>query len=1196
MARLGIRLSALFVLISLTSFRSFSATPVQSWLDRLRSHDPRIRLPVAYRASFSEATSPETLATLLRASRDADPFVREHVAAALADLPAPSRAATRTLLRLLLDRDEGVRAQAALALAKRGPDALSALIAALQDTHDIRKDVAIGKDEQTGATPSDYAAVALSRMDAPVFPALADAYLGVRTQYAARGKGTATQPFDVEAVQLPGAYLERHRRSVTRALSPVYLRELILHIMRNRPPWLEEHALEMYLEKADAQDSDLGLLMVETVAARSRNPVAGLGKLYAKYRSESVRNAILEKLPNAANFSSRDEEVQNASLTDEQKQALRIAGEAIHDSSARVRERAAKVIQEAGQRAAALGGELMTCTGDASPAVREWCTLAAGDVLEKPYTSEPTARRLVQLLETDPEIRVRSAAAAALGNLEFSFPFVQAALVKAGADPNLLYWEHSLEQILSKTGLAPSMIAPMISQLRSNDPVRRTSTAGYFKDAHLSKEAVSALAAVLKTPEAYLPSPQKNEISFGDALIIALSGVLDEEETQEAFVVVLRAAAAQPEEQNRELAERVLAFLPKTHSFSATLQESLVAYGEKVDAAGAAPLLARAGAGGLTLLAGRMSSVKPEEASSWSPCLLLRDAAPEAKAHLVARLAAVMRTDNGAAGACAAAALAGTPGSQAALGDLLARFRKLGNRFLVECIVSPAWDWAGAALREIEGSTADPEPLAELFRYDSYVKTSGIAVLQSALGLRGGRRREVVPKVLQAISESDDPVEEGTENFARLLAQCAADPDLLDSALAMLRHNLKRQPELFAAALRAYPGMETVLASRLKDAADANVLEAMDFLERLELPSRATVQAIGDLLDRVGRRRRTKPVNNVLTGDESSIWDLLTGGCHVLANWGTSSREAAEPLKRFLFDYATWLQWCAVSALPRILPDDPEVPVLLTELALKDEDEELRVEAAAQALQSGAGTSEREFLLESIVLDQRIPEWIAKELNGVADDLRPWVGRRPKRGARPPGLPSFPWPPPRWSYLGVFGLDCPRSLVGSDGSTLEEVYQRLYRALKTVDPNFETGLFSAPGGFALLVKPERVSQDGSPLPLQYRWSEGKVPPMSLADYVAHLFTQPVGYFRAMVFVVTDREQFEGGNQALPDFATGTAVLPDEIARQTLKDKRVFALIYSWKREPGQAPVMIARELSALTHLERSGLLSALQRE
>lgn len=93
---------------------------------------------------------------------------------------------------------------------------------------------------------------------------------------------------------------------------------------------------------------------------------------------------------------------------------------------------------------------------------------------------------------------------------------------------------------------------------------------------------------------------------------------------------------------------------------------------------------------------------------------------------------------------------------------------------------------------------------------------------------------------------------------------------------------------------------------------------------------------------------------------------------------------------------------------------------------------------------------------------------------------------------------------------------------------------------------------------------------------------------------ALVFTLPVGYVRAMALIVTDQPQFQSGIQSLPDFSSGGAVLPDEIGKQLLMDKHVFALIYSWKREWGQAPTMVSRELSALTHLQKSGFIDGLR--
>jgi HEAT repeat protein len=1195
-----LRLSGAFA-AALSVANAASVSPLDTWLGQLRSRDPSVRLSAAYHIEMSAANSEAAVQTLLVASRDPDPFVRRHVAAVLGDLPGHTAQATPTLCRMVLDKDEDVRAQAAVALSKRGEDAFPALITMLQDTRDISKDIAIGKDEQTGATPSDYAAVALTHEINPIFPALANAYLIVRAQFARSGKGSDAHPFDLERAQRKGEYLDVHQRSVTRSFSPVYLRDLIEYIMARRPPELETAALGSYLTQVSAKDTDLAMLMAQVVNTSATDAVSLLSAMYRKYTSDAVRGFVLGKLVKAADFPDSDsdqEDRKQPRLTVAQSQTLDLLAEALQDPNPKIRQSAAKAAHAIGRPGIVLYDGLLACIGDAAPNVREACIGAIGAVLESPCAKEAVARTLVHVLDSDREATVRSTAAAALGELKFAFPFVQESLILAGKDPKVKYVDSSLEDILKNTSPAPSTFTWLLSQLRSDDQSSRNSAARTFRDMpSIPKLIASTLAASLKTPNAFAPTVKEYDSSYGEALVESLSqAALNETDTLDAFEYVLRAGIAQPSPQNRKMAGEVLRYLQKAVSLPASLQEAVIRYGETVDAAAAAIDLPRAGAPGLSVLVSRITSAKVAEEDSWLSCKSLRDSPVAAKAQLVPRLLGMMRGDNGPAAACAAAALAGTSEERAGLMELFRQYRLrdvTAVDFLQALIYSPAWDWVSAALREIEGSTANPEPLLYLFDAEVSAKTYGVAALNGALRMHDPRRREAVGAVLEGIGESDEDPEWSMEDLKAALAKCFADPDLRETAVNFIR-NWRWHPELRSWAAPALPSQEARMASQLEDPDADKVRDALRYLSEIESPAPSTVDAVRNLLQQVRRRPRIKIQNHTLAGPEADIWDLLSGGCEVVEAWGPAGREAAGPLKDLLFDESTWAQWCAVRTLPRVLPDDPQLPELLAKLAISDEDDELRVEAAEQGLRLGAALGEREFLFDALVLDQRIPLSISKELNGLADELRPWVGRRPKRGPKPPGLPAFPWPPPRWSYLGLFGRDFPRSLLGGDSSTLGDLYQRLYGALKSVDSNFETGLFGVPGGFALLVKPERVNEDGTPFPTKYRWSEGKVPPLSLADYVAQLFTQTVGYFRAMVFVVTDNEQFGSGKEVLPDFATGAADLPDDIAKQTLKDKHVFALVYSWKREPGQAPIMIARELSALTHLQRSGLIGALQ--
>jgi hypothetical protein len=284
----------------------------------------------------------------------------------------------------------------------------------------------------------------------------------------------------------------------------------------------------------------------------------------------------------------------------------------------------------------------------------------------------------------------------------------------------------------------------------------------------------------------------------------------------------------------------------------------------------------------------------------------------------------------------------------------------------------------------------------------------------------------------------------------------------------------------------------------------------------------------------------------------------------------------------------------AVKMLAAIGMHNSEDKGALMETALRDESDETRLAAARQALDLLVDLDE-EAVLTAIVTDGYVVTSIYEELDGIADQMRPRQGAR--RGkARPNARPlmPFPWPPPRYSSMGKFGKDFPLSWLGDEETRLDALYQRLYAALKAADRNFEARLFGVPGGFALLTSVEQTERDGTPLPAKYRFAEGSVPPLNLADYLAKLFTDPPSARRQLAFVVTDEANFGVSDRQVPDFTLGGDTLPDEIARQKLRDKNVYVLVYAWERRSGEAAHSLTG-LSAATHLAVSGLMKVLQK-
>lgn len=302
-----------------------------------------------------------------------------------------------------------------------------------------------------------------------------------------------------------------------------------------------------------------------------------------------------------------------------------------------------------------------------------------------------------------------------------------------------------------------------------------------------------------------------------------------------------------------------------------------------------------------------------------------------------------------------------------------------------------------------------------------------------------------------------------------------------------------------------------------------------------------------------------------------------------------SLAEPAVPYLSSILDFPDpTIRQMALSALGQIGPASVSVREKII-AKLCDPESNVRSEAAKALSGLGLEIDELGANFSAVSIDGYLHTFMSEAYDELADLLRssPLMS-----GPGVPGLPPFPWPPPRFTHVAVFGRDLPRELLGTDDTELQTVYKRLYGVLQTTDPGFESGLFSVPGGFAMLAKLERINADGAPYPGRYRWLEGKVPPLSLQDYIGRLFFEEKGYFRVVAFVITDQQNFGSSNRPLPDIAAGGTDLPPEIARARFQGRTCYALVYSFERRRGGQPQPY-KSLSALIHLRQAGVLNAL---
>ncbi|MGE0595948.1 MAG: hypothetical protein AB7P07_06270 [Hyphomonadaceae bacterium] len=202
----------------------------------------------------------------------------------------------------------------------------------------------------------------------------------------------------------------------------------------------------------------------------------------------------------------------------------------------------------------------------------------------------------------------------------------------------------------------------------------------------------------------------------------------------------------------------------------------------------------------------------------------------------------------------------------------------------------------------------------------------------------------------------------------------------------------------------------------------------------------------------------------------------------------------------------------------------------------------------------------------------------------------------------PPGtrttrrLPAFPWPPPQPSSQ----VQIQRARFAGD-TRFGHVADRLRIALNATG-HARMSFYSAPGGFAMVTRIERLRDDARPEE-QDRFvtpQEGAEGTLDFLGFIQSLWFAPTGYYRQIVFIATDQpfvasapaptveeadEMLGGGLDRLPEAYAALAFTPRH---------RVEALVYEFQKQ-GETPAQVARPArwNANMHLTRLGLLNHL---
>lgn len=197
-------------------------------------------------------------------------------------------------------------------------------------------------------------------------------------------------------------------------------------------------------------------------------------------------------------------------------------------------------------------------------------------------------------------------------------------------------------------------------------------------------------------------------------------------------------------------------------------------------------------------------------------------------------------------------------------------------------------------------------------------------------------------------------------------------------------------------------------------------------------------------------------------------------------------------------------------------------------------------------------------------------------------------------------IPGFPWPPPAASATEV--LPSALLLANRRLETLGDVDALLSASLGQ-NGYVEKSYFGVPEGFALATRLERIQANGRSMTAPARWavaSSGIGTNFSLGAYLRALFTADPGYYRVIVFIVTEVPFAQAQNSVKAADAekwlrSGLNVLPEPIARRPYGSGVVAtALVYEFRRDnSGSSDVLLPSPLTARAHLVESGLWKAL---
>lgn len=199
-------------------------------------------------------------------------------------------------------------------------------------------------------------------------------------------------------------------------------------------------------------------------------------------------------------------------------------------------------------------------------------------------------------------------------------------------------------------------------------------------------------------------------------------------------------------------------------------------------------------------------------------------------------------------------------------------------------------------------------------------------------------------------------------------------------------------------------------------------------------------------------------------------------------------------------------------------------------------------------------------------------------------------------------FPVFPWPPPKPSAFEVIPSDFFKLC-----HTFEHVNEKLLRTLYLNGYTDKSYYLVMPEdsvvGFAIATRLEQINEDGSSKNGSNRWvTKVEMNDFTFSEYISSLFFKQVGYFRVIVFIITDEPIKMGKTSvkretALSWVSSGADRLPHQLRNRYFSDKHtVTALIYEYKMPENSDKAVLNKpsKHTAREHLVKSNLWNVIK--